>query len=306
MDQASDEDWDTALMDGRRPGYGRPTTTEFFRSLKWLESDCPPYFSAGFDPADPEHWEAASVIRERITHVGAEPGWELVDVPSHREAVPFDEPMLGIIGMWRQGGGANPHFALAVAETMLRTGQRFIAWTAYARAKKLAGRYSPDPGTQRFLVDHCSQRQSEIETAMRADFVTVPAQGKSAAKNKLEYRASGLQIQFEDELAFGKRYQQDYQDFESRQIDAGIPLGTPDFFDGFHNRRPAIASAMGKEETYRYLRQDLIDEYREQLILSVAIFGAGGGAMLPQLFRWLLAAVLACVRWMVRRLGAHA
>ena len=39
---------------------------------------------------------------------------------SHFVPVAFDEPTLGIIGMWRLCGGAHPYFALALGETMLR------------------------------------------------------------------------------------------------------------------------------------------------------------------------------------------
>ena len=72
------------------------------------------------------------------------PEYRFGHVPSHRMPTSFDEPCLGIVGMWRQGGGANPHFALALAETMLRVGQRYVAWTAYERASRLAERFWPD------------------------------------------------------------------------------------------------------------------------------------------------------------------
>ena len=45
--------------------------------------------------------------RKYITRVGAEGDWNDVPVPSHREPVAFDEPVLGIIGIWRQGSGAT-------------------------------------------------------------------------------------------------------------------------------------------------------------------------------------------------------
>ncbi len=56
------------------------------------------------------HWEhpesdsEASRWRERITRVGAERDWAKEVHSSHLEPVPFDEPVLGIIGMWRLGG----------------------------------------------------------------------------------------------------------------------------------------------------------------------------------------------------------
>ena len=118
---------------------------------------------------DPGQWPELSKIRDYVTKVGSEGDWKSVPVPSHREPVPFDEPTLGIVGMWRLGGGANPHFALALGEVMTRVGQRYIAWCAYERAALLAGQFWPDRGVQQGLVDHCRKRQAVIEGQLPAD-----------------------------------------------------------------------------------------------------------------------------------------
>src|SRR4051812_23035114 len=76
-------------------------------------------------------------LRQFIAVVGAETRWRDDTHNYQLERVPFDEPVLGIVGMWRYGGGANPHFSLALAETMLRVGQRHIAWSAYERTRRL-------------------------------------------------------------------------------------------------------------------------------------------------------------------------
>lgn len=153
------------------------------------------------------------------------------NVSSHdRNGVPFDEPMLGIIGMWRQGGGANPHFALCIGEVMLRVGQRHIAWTAFERAAKLADRYWPDPAKQQFLRDHCARRQKQIEETLPADEVP------------------GLRPRFEAELAFGERYQREYQEYEAAKIAAGADIRAEHFFADFHKGREPIASPPGPEE----------------------------------------------------------
>ncbi|KAJ3084018.1 Carboxy-terminal domain (CTD) phosphatase, partial [Quaeritorhiza haematococci] len=131
---------------------------------------------------------SSASIRDHIMKVGAEAGWEAVAVPSHRVPAAFDEPTLGMIGMWRQGGGANPHFALALGETMLRVGQRSIAWTAYERAYRLADRYSADPAIQEFLREHCRKRQAQIGESLASE----PA------------RVASLLPQFEAELAYGE------------------------------------------------------------------------------------------------------
>ena len=132
--------------------------------------------------------------------MGAEEGWSQNVVTEHQEPVPFDEPALGIIGMWRYGGGANPHFALALGEIMLRVGQRYIAWCGYERAIQLAAGVNPDPDVVRRFVGHCRRRQASIEQSLPAA------------------EASGLRPRFEAELAFGQRYQQAYQDYEARRI----------------------------------------------------------------------------------------
>ena len=66
------------------------------------------------DSNDPEE---AAALRSQISRVGKESG----DFPTSLNGpVPFDEPCLGIIGMWRLGGGANPHFALRLARPWAR------------------------------------------------------------------------------------------------------------------------------------------------------------------------------------------
>ena len=87
---------------------------------------------------DDETGDVRAQFRQAITTVGAEEGWKQAVPSVPQEPVPFDEPTLGVIGMWRLGGGANPHFALALGEIMMRVGQRRLAWCAYERAADLA------------------------------------------------------------------------------------------------------------------------------------------------------------------------
>src|SRR5262249_34495033 len=72
---------------------------------------------------DPSAKTDTAPFRGLIQKVGAEEGWKKAVKTAHQEPVPFDEPTLGIVGMWRMGAGANPHFALALGEIMLRVGQ---------------------------------------------------------------------------------------------------------------------------------------------------------------------------------------
>ncbi len=166
--------------------------------------------------------------------------------------IPFDEPMLGIVGMWRQGGGPNPHFALCIGEVMLRVGQRHIAWTAFERAVRLADRFWPDPAKQQFLRDHCARRQKQIEETLPADEV------------------AAFLSRFDAESAYGERYQREYQEYEAAKIAAGADIGDEHLFDDFHKTHEAIATPPGPEE---FLVTSHVD------YTGPAMAGAAGGLL---------------------------
>ena len=84
---------------------------------------------------------------------------------SHSKAVPFDEPTLGIVGMWRLGGGPNPFFAVALGEIMLRVGQNYVAWNAFERAYLLGDGVGPAEISGKFK-EHCRARQERIEAIL--------------------------------------------------------------------------------------------------------------------------------------------
>lgn len=201
--------------------------------------------------------------RERITKVGAEEGWEAVAVPSHRSPAPFDEPALGIIGMWRQGGGANPHFALALGEVMLRVDQRLIAWAAFERASRLAERYSTDPEIQEFLREHCRNRQRDIEVAL----------DRSGGRS-----AEVLRAAFDAELAYGQGYQKDYQEFEAAKIAEGASILEVGFFDGWPRRGEPVASPSGGEERVKVVTRADQYRYASRVARAWGVFGAGVSA----------------------------
>ncbi|APW61693.1 hypothetical protein [Paludisphaera borealis] len=252
-------------------GYGRPYDPAFGQGK--ADHEVPAFFLPGAPVDDPARWPEVSPIRKHVTKIGAEAGWENVAAPSHRAPVPFDEPVLGIIGMWRQGGGANPHFALALGEIMLRVGQRRIAWTAYERAGRLADRYSADPETQAFLREHCRKRQAEIER-------TLASQPGGAAVDR-------LRPQFEAELAYGEGFQKDYQDFEAAQIAAGASIADEHFFDDFPRRNQAIASQSGPEEWFARVTHARISKYQSENSQAWGVFGAGLAAIAAAaLMRW--------------------
>jgi hypothetical protein len=206
------------------------------RSLREPWSDGRGYDAQAYLQQDKPDEKQADLLRRAITRVGAEKGWIEAVPTSHKEPVAFDEPTLGIIGMWRYGGGANPHFALALGEIMLRVGQRYIAWTAYERAAQMANVF-PEPISKQF-AEHCQKRQQAIEATLPADEV------------------AKFRPRFEKELAFGRAYQKAYQDYEAKRIGEGASIDDPHFYDAFEKERGSIASPVGEEDYF------VIDKYR--------------------------------------------
>jgi hypothetical protein len=218
----------------------------------------------------------AGYLRDYITTVGAGKDWKDAVPSSHRAPVSFDEPALGIIGMWRLGGGANPQFALALAEIMLRVGQRYIAWCAYERASALADRLWPNPDIQRRFAEHCRARQQTIEAQLPQQDV------------------AQLRPRFDAELAYGQHYQRQYQEYEAQRIAAGASLDDPHFYDDFEATREPIASRVGDEDKFVAEKVPMMP----YLNWPVAFFAAGVSACLGACFVRLVA------RWRARRESA--
>ncbi len=200
--------------------------------------------------ARPTSHEEGAALRQHIRHIGNPEAAEEAKT-SQKGSVRFDEPVLGVIGMWRLGGGANPHFALMLGETMYRVGQRHIAWCAYERAARLADRFWPDAAIQQQFVEYCRQRQRAI------------LDGLPPAEREVMPR------RFEAELAHGLRYQEAYQKYEEEKIAAGASLDDPHFYDGFHARRGAIASPPGDAD---YLAEE---QSAPGWDVAAPLFGAG-------------------------------
>jgi len=255
--------------------YARPTRYDF--SPDELERQLPEFFQTKASLDDPAIWPKVSPIREYITKIGAEEGWASVPVTSYKEPVPFDEPVLGIIGMWRQGGGASPHFALALGETMLRVGQRFLAWSAYERAYRLAERFWPDPATQQFLRDHCRRRQAQIEQtlAFRAPASTYRTPWQQISPPHAGDSPTNLRPLFDAELAYGEDFQRQYQQFEESRLASGASIFDEHFFDEFYRGRSPIASRVGPEESFASAPHDKMQAYSEDRRWSFAVLGAG-------------------------------
>lgn len=203
--------------------------------------------------------------------------------------VPFDEPVLGILGMWTIGGGANAHFSLALAETMRRVGQFPIAWTAYERTIGLSKLFSPDDEIRKGLIEHCRRRQAEIEETY------VKLLRRDARETRLP---TPPPIDFEEwrerhraELAFGLRWQREYIAFEERRIAEGIPIDDPDFARPFLESHEPIASPVGRADI-AYVRPN--STLQAINAIPATLMGAGIGAALlgtflrlPDFFVWL-------------------
>lgn len=158
-----------------------------------------------------------AIVRNGATATGAQP-------------VPFDEPTLGLLGMWTLGGGANPHSALALGHLMEVIQQRRLAWAAYERASELGERFWPDATLRQSLLDHCHDRQHALET-------------------ELGEKAASLRRQHQDELAAGLAYRKAYDAEEAAQLAAGMAYSDPDLMRAFFASHPPIATPTGREDT---------------------------------------------------------
>jgi hypothetical protein len=256
-------------------GYGRPYDAAFSQGDA-LDRE-PALFPPGVDLDDPAKWPELVKIRHHITKVGAEAGWAAVPVPSHRAPVPFDEPMLGIIGMWRQGGGANPHFCLAAGETMLRVGQRYIAWATFERASRMADKFWPDESVRQSLRDHCRERQAQIEQtlAFRPAEPSHETPWQQVSPPPSPETVANLRSQFDRELALGEGYRKAYQEYEGEKIAAGVPITDEHFFDEFLAARDPIASPTGPEEWFVGVPSAKRNAYTATRHQAWGIFGAG-------------------------------
>ncbi len=273
-------------------GYGRPNRVDFTRRSA-AHFRVPEFFAEGVNLEDPFQWPKLRPIRGYITSVGAEEGWEKVQVSSHRTKVPFDEPMLGIIGMWRQGGGANPHFSLALGEVMLRVGQRYMAWNAYERTSMLVDRYSADPAIRDFLKKHCQGRQMAIEKTLRAEADrsrASNADGIRIASDQQPITAERLRAAFQQELQAGLDYQNVYQAYEEREIAKNRSTDDKQFFREFDRDHAPLVTKVGFEETVLAVPREAIYEYTRAETNGMILLGLGLGAcfgsLMGRAIRW--------------------
>ena len=127
------------------------------------------------------------LIRSHIAPVGCDARWQLLVHPSRSDPCPFDEPLLGFMGLWAWGGGANPHLALTIATILESCGQSPLAIDAYERCKGLAEQFSRDPALQSHLLAYCTRREELLgrqQSPYRPAAWLTAEQSRSAAELK--------------------------------------------------------------------------------------------------------------------------
>lgn len=185
-------------------------------------------------------WQAEAQRRDIrstwITRVGAEQGWNKAVGGAHTQPAPFDEPVLGFLGMWTMGGGANPHFALAIGGIMERVGKPRLAWAAYQRTQLLSGRFWPDRRIRDGLTAHCKRRQQAIVAMLSRQ-----------EGNTQQALTSDLLERFQAELKHGEELQAALARYEEQEIAQGRHPGfgkvrRQQFYRRFYNSQGRIAS----------------------------------------------------------------
>ena len=208
-------------------------------------------------------------LRHTIQTIHTDSDWaDATAFPYAPYNIPFDEPTLALLGMWTQGGGPNPHSALALGRLMEHVGQRHIAWEAYQRALDLAANFSPNPATRDALSAYCRDRQLAIAQQL------APADPASWQTRQL--------ADFTAERDFATAYLAKYHAFETAQIAAHVPLDSPHFYDAFFASAPPLASAPGNVDDIRitHIQATTLSDFA-----PLTTLGAGLGLALGTLLR---------------------
>jgi hypothetical protein len=123
-----------------------------------------------FIESDPEATDLRLRLRSAMPRVGIHPEWLAAVDPTWTHRARFDEPLLGMVGLWVLGGGEHPHLALVIAGICEQVGQPELAIAAYGAVDRLADRYSPDPATRTWIRAHAAARRMAMaETLLTGD-----------------------------------------------------------------------------------------------------------------------------------------
>jgi hypothetical protein len=169
---------------------------------------------------------------------------------------------------------------------MLRVGQRYIAWSAFERAARLAERFSPDPALREFLSNHCRRRQQAIEETLlfHGEGTGYGTPWQRVSPPPPVETVARLRDRFDQQLAHGQAFQRDYQEYESSRIAEGSSIDDEQFFDAFYAGRESIASPIGPEEWFARIPRVRMAEYAFERRMAWGFMGAGLAAMAVALF----------------------
>jgi hypothetical protein len=235
-------------------------------------------YSGRWGPADPQQLQADAFtpkqrarFRRYVVGVSFDQKWvEAIKTPYTVE-YPFDEAVLGIMGMWTLGGGPNAHFALAIGCIMESTKEEEIAWNGYERACGFPQGFGFGAERDKALVTYCRARQEAIA---RKESPTDPEGWQRA-----------MQKRHDAELAWGEAYQHEYQAFEAKQLAAGVSMRDAHFYDAFFKDRSSIASAVGHAD------EAVITQVQPRYLidnLPCVVLGAGLCFLIDEVRAWIV------------------
>ncbi len=218
-------------------------------------------------------------LRGGIVAAGAEDGFQRVmsaasdatdTLPRAFATLPidFDEPALGLLGMWVFGGGPNPHSALAIAQLAEHAGEPYLAVEGYLRARELAERFHPDPEAQAWLRSYADDRVAQLTRVLEAI-----EPGLTVAE---------LRRRFDAERAAGRRFQAERDADETARLAAGADVDDPALAVALAKAHGPIATPPGPEE-WMTLERD-----GGGFVLTLACVATSlGGPMLLAALEWL-------------------
>ncbi len=260
------ERWQLVVARHVRAGLDDPTWFTRFSAIGWPLDAPPPKLRPTYralpaavrdlvEGASHDLGERWTSREAYIPRVVPEPEWAEV-TGADFEGAPFDEPVLGLLGMWMLGGGANPHSALALGQIMEAMEQRPIAYAAYARALAMKDRFSPDAGTVRL-----------IEALVRGRMADIAGQ--------IDEDEASLQAAVTVALAEGEAFQQAQADFEAARAADGADVLDPAVQAAFLAGCPPIASKPGQADTV-FIRRGTGAWRLHRLVMWVTLWAAAG------------------------------
>lgn len=208
-----------------------------------------------------------------VTRVGAEGDWQQEVKNATNKPAPFDEPALGLMGMWMIGGGANPHSAMALGGIIERVGQYETAWHGYQRALAIPlekenahKRFLGDDAIREQLRQYCRNRQTWLEQRLAAEENSDAAAIRERLLSDYRTRKSEADI-----------YLQRLHQYEADRIQAGEDIQSDKFYDEFFQSHGRITTPV---EVVDSVPLALSGRFRLLNTLPAVLLLAGLGALL--------------------------